>query len=143
MEPREESGKWLFIAHAVCCGGPLLAILLLSNAAFLLSLVRSGFFWVGVALLLGGAGFYGIRRRRTCAVRPSPEEAYATDERSSLVLNPTDGKEHRQEGRSRSYVRGWVLGRTSTSGVGLRTSDKERTSVFPSVRGINPPTAAS
>ena len=120
MESRDESGKWLFIAHAVCCGGPLLAILLLSNAAFLLSLVRSAFFWVGVALLLGGVGFYLIRRRQACAVSPSPEEAYGPPLALNPTVNPTDGKEHGQAKR-----------------------ELEEKSVFPSVRGMNPPTAAA
>lgn len=64
MEPRDNSGKGLLIAHAICCGGPLLLVLIVSNAAFLLGLARSGVFWAGTALLLGGVGFFFVRRRR-------------------------------------------------------------------------------
>lgn len=70
MESRDDNGKGLFIAHAICCGGPLLAILIISNAAFLLSLVRSGTFWAGTGLVLGSVAFFFVRRRRACQARP-------------------------------------------------------------------------
>lgn len=73
-EPHDASGKWMLIAHAVCCGGPLLLILIASNAAFLLSLVRSGAFWAGLAVLLGGAVFFLIRRRLSCQTRPPADD---------------------------------------------------------------------
>lgn len=69
MEPHENSGKWLFIAHGICCGGVLLVILLAGNAALLLSLARSGVFWIGIASLLGSVGFFIVRRRRACRTR--------------------------------------------------------------------------
>lgn len=61
MESRGDGGRGLLIAHAICCGGPLLAILIVSNAAFLLNLVHSGMFWAGVALVLGNIAFLTIR----------------------------------------------------------------------------------
>ncbi len=70
MESHDNSGKGLLIAHAICCGGLLLAILIASNTAFLLSLVRSGAFWAGTALLVGGVALFLIRRRWTCRPRP-------------------------------------------------------------------------
>lgn len=82
MEPHEDGGKWLFIAHAICCGGPLLLILLASNAALLLSLARSGVFWAGIALLLGSVGFFIMRRQRACQTRPpmvQPDSPQAAD----------------------------------------------------------------
>ncbi len=70
MEPHDDSGKWMFIAHAVCCGGPLLLVLIAGNAAFLVGLARNGVFWAGIALLLGSVGFFIIRRRRACQMQP-------------------------------------------------------------------------
>ncbi len=86
MESRDESDKWLLIVHAICCSGLLLTILFLSNAAFLLSFVRSRFFWAEVAFLLSGAGFYLIRRRRVC-MAPPPEEPYAAGDRHTSTAN--------------------------------------------------------
>jgi len=70
MEPRDQSGRGLLIAHAICCGGPLLVILLASNAAFLLSLARSGMFWAGAALVLGGVAFFFVWRLQAGRIRP-------------------------------------------------------------------------
>lgn len=69
-EPHDESGKWMLIAHALCCGGPLLLILIASNTALLLSLVHSGAFWAGLAVLLGGVAFFLFRHRWACRVQP-------------------------------------------------------------------------
>ena len=74
MESHDNSGKWMFIAHAVCCGGPLLLVLIAGNAALLLSVARSGVFWAGIALLLGSVGFFFIRRRRACQIPPPNTE---------------------------------------------------------------------
>ena len=92
MEPHDDSGKWTFIAHAVCCGGPLLLVLIAGNGAFLLSVARSGVFWAGIALLLGSVGFFlilirpferlGARRQRACQARPpmvQPDSPQAAD----------------------------------------------------------------
>lgn len=83
MERRNKSGIAGLIAGAICCGGPLLLIFIVSNVAFLWSLLRSGSFWAGTALLLGGIAFFLIiRRRRARQVRlpamdsrPSPDPA--------------------------------------------------------------------
>jgi len=82
MEPHDQGGKGLLIAHAICCGGPLLVILLASNAAFLLSLARSGTFWAGTALVLGSVAFFFVRRRRAGRIRPPtlrPHSGQAAD----------------------------------------------------------------
>ncbi len=95
MESRDEGGKGLLIAHAICCGGPLLLILILSNAAFLLSLARSGAFWAGTALVLGSAAFFFVRRQRACQIRPPTADPSATLRTSGqLPLYPSEAESY-------------------------------------------------
>ncbi|MFQ5858070.1 MAG: hypothetical protein ACE5LU_20895 [Anaerolineae bacterium] len=107
MEPHDDSGKWMFIAHAVCCGGPLVLILIAGNAAFLLSVVRSGAFWAGTALLLGSVAFFLIRRRRACQPRPPtlrPRSGQAAD--PSTLRQGSGPATLRTDGRPRPHALG-------------------------------------
>lgn len=73
MESKDDRGfLWL---HLICCGGPLLVVLLITLVPLLVSFVQTYRLWVlvvGIGVVFGTALIW--RRRRRCAPRLNPSD---------------------------------------------------------------------